>query len=192
MDCKSCKHYDNSWDGFCKLYPNTPLSPSPQVAAKMICNGNEYIGKDTKLKKLRYGQPNKLHPEFRGKVVKDILLTYKAYDDDHDYLIITFTDNTYLAFGIKHTDKDDLAFNCISESHMPDEENWKRIASSHMYKDDKTGEYKLYDYMQTLIDIGLYDFTADDIRAAKEKHDKEAEYREYQYYLRLKEKFENK
>ena len=43
MDCKSCKHYDNDWDGFCKLYPNTPLSPSPQVAPKMICNGNEYI-----------------------------------------------------------------------------------------------------------------------------------------------------
>ena len=61
MDCKSCKHYDNDWDGFCKL-----------------------------------------HPEFRGKVVKDILLTYKAYDDEHDYLIITFTDNTYLSFGIYH------------------------------------------------------------------------------------------
>ena len=43
MDCKSCKHYDNEWDGFCKLHPNTPLSPSPQVAPKMICNGNEYI-----------------------------------------------------------------------------------------------------------------------------------------------------
>ena len=40
MDCKSCKHYDNDWDGFCKLHPNTP---SPQVAPKMICNGNEYI-----------------------------------------------------------------------------------------------------------------------------------------------------
>ena len=61
-----------------------------------------------------------------------------------------------------------------------------------MYKDDKTGEYKLYDYMQVLIDIGLYNFTSEDIRQAKEKRDKESEDREYQYYLRLKEKFENK
>lgn len=190
MDCKSCKHYDNGWDGFCKLHPNTALSP--QAAHKMICNGDDYISKDTKLEHLRYGQPNKLHPEFRGKVVKDILLTYKAYDDDHDYLIITFTDNTYLSFGIEHAEKDDVEFNCLGEAYMHDEATWKRVASGHMYKDDKTGEYKLYDYMQALIDIGLYDFTAEDIRQAKEKRDKETEDREYQYYLRLKEKFENK
>ena len=196
MNCKSCKHYDNGWDGICKLHPNTPLSPSPHVAPKMICNGVEYINKNdnakSKLKHLRYGQPNKLHPEFRGKVVKDILLTYKAYDDDHDYLIITFTDNTYLSFGIDHAEKDDVEFNRLGEAYMHDEATWKRIAGGHMYKDDKTGEYKLYDYMQVLIDIGLYNFTSEDIRQAKEKRDKESEDREYQYYLRLKEKFENK
>lgn len=135
---------------------------------------------------------NKLLPNMSGKVIKDMVITYKAGDDDYNRVIITFDDNTYIALGIHHAEKNDVEFNYIANDFMLPDDTWKRVACEHIYKDDKTGEYKLYDYMQALIDIGLYDFTAEDIRQAKEIRDKESEEREYQYYLKLKEKFENK
>lgn len=141
---------------------------------------------------LGFNNRNKLNPEMYGKVIKDIILTYKAYDDDRNYLIIIFTDNTYLAFGIEHGEKDDIEYNWIDEAYMQNQKDWVKLAGEHMYQDHKTGEYKLYDYMQVLVDAGFYNLTVDDIQKVKEKREKEREDREYQYYLHLKEKYENK
>ena len=61
-----------------------------------------------------------------------------------------------------------------------------------MYENPNTGESKLYDHIQVLVDIGLYDITPEIVQEAKNKRIKDLEDQEHQYYLRLKEKYENK
>lgn len=146
-----------------------------------------------KIKQIHLGinSRNTLFKGFRGKVIKDIVLTY-SYNDCDNLLVITFDDDTYISVGINHAEKDGIEYNYIGDAFILPQEHFISDAIGHIYKDTNTGEIKLYDYKQALIDIGLYDLSVEDILKIKEQHDKENEEREYKQYLRLKEKFENR
>ena len=124
-----------------------------------------------------------------GKVV-DKCAMYNDGREDDQILIITFTDGTFMCIGIGY-DEDTRSYRM--------EDNWLTyyndvddlIVKYHAKRDINSG-VKLDSYGELLREFGLITITDEQVTEIVERLDKERREKEYQLYLKLKEKFENK
>jgi hypothetical protein len=118
----------------------------------------------------------------KGKVISGVAFC----NTDEQHFTITFTDDTYISIGLDY-DEDNrewrLCDNCIDE---PSCINGGRLDS---WVDDN-GNLHFYKWCQELIRLGIWNVTEAEVKALIDKHKAEEEKREYETYLRLKEKYE--
>lgn len=129
------------------------------------------------------------YSDLKGKVVDKVAFTNRGSHDEHMF-IITFTDHTFVCVGAGYKDLD----NGNDEPHL--ENNWiidpQCINSGnydcHCYvKDD--GTLKFDRWIEILRDLGIWELSDKETLEIIERDKKKEEEREYQEYLRLKEKF---
>jgi len=144
---------------------------------------------NTKYKQLQLGQFEKTHDTIKGKVVDKVWFYNRGYADENIF-IITFTDNTFIAIGADTS-------RYTNYENEPSLENFIIINPRNYHSLDRfvhlddNGNPVLYDsFVKILVDLGLWNVTAEELQAWKEKHERDEEEREYKNYLRLKEKFE--
>ena len=129
----------------------------------------------------------------KGKVVDKIGFVNRGYADENIFAI-TFTDKTFIAIGAGVSEWDE------SYKDEPALENFYTINPKNYHSLDmyvhlnNDGKPEIYggSFVKVLVDLGIWNVTAEELQAWKEKHEKDEEDREYKNYLRLKEKFENK
>ena len=129
----------------------------------------------------------------KGKVVEKVAFTDKnSYDTQ--FFIITFTDKTFISVGVGyndvsdlHRDEPQLQNNYILPPQCINNGNY----DVHSYVDSKGNVY-FEEWINILRDIGLWEFNEVDALEIIERDKQKEEEREYQNYLRLKEKFEGK
>ena len=123
-----------------------------------------------------------------GKVV-DRFAFSEGSSYNTSFLVVTFTDKTYIAVGIEYDENreplvDDYRVEepwCI-DSGCFDCHSW--VGSDGKLHFDK--------WIQVLKDLNLWNITEDEAKEVIERKRKEYRKREYEEYLRLKEKFEGK
>lgn len=97
-------------------------------------------------------------------------------------MVITFTDGTYIGVVIEH---DDDYFLC---PHIPDSSWYDADALGYVSGE----EFHYHKYFKQLIDIGVFEPIDENILKEKIlKKKMNDELREYEYYEKLKKKFEN-
>lgn len=129
----------------------------------------------------------------KGKVVDKIGFVNRGYADENIFAI-TFTDKTFIAIGAGVSEweefyKDEPAL----ENFYTINPNQYHSLDKYVYLDND-GKPVIHQgsFVKVLTDLGIWDVTAEELQAWKEKHEKDEEEREYKNYLRLKEKFEGK
>ena len=128
--------------------------------------------------------PEGVSDKLKGKTIEktSFCVNRGAYDENH--LVITFTDGTYIGVVIEHDDDDDYYL-------------YGRIPDISWYNADALGyisgeEFQYEKYFKQLIDIGVIEPIDENIlkeEILKKKMNDEL--REYEYYEKLKKKFEN-
>ena len=129
----------------------------------------------------------------KGKVVDKIGFVNRGYSDENIFAI-TFTDKTFIAIGAGVSEWDEFYKDepALENFYTINPENYHSLDKYvHLNNDNKPEIYK-GSFVKVLIDLGIWNVTAKELQAWKEKHEKDEEDREYKNYLRLKEKFENK
>lgn len=125
--------------------------------------------------------------ELAGKVVSDI--AYHTSDSylDTNQVIVTFTDDTFIAFGIEREDGDPV----LTNNHFPPLESYGFYPP---YRTDyESGEVKFEHYIQQQIDLGVVKPMSEErLKQLIEAEQDKRKQRDYQQYLRLKEMFEKK
>ena len=125
--------------------------------------------------------PEGISDKLKGKTIEKTSF-YTNRDADKNHLVITFTDGTYIGVVIEHDDYYYL------HQHMPDI-SW--------YPADELGyvlgeEFHYEKYFKQLIDIGAIEPIDENIlKESILKKKMNDELREYEYYEKLKKKFEN-
>lgn len=130
---------------------------------------------------------NELSYDFlKGKIVDKVAFVNRG-SYEYQMLIITFTDNTFLAVGPNYNDSNEpgLADQWIEAPQCFDGGDY----SLHSWVDNE-GKLRFEDWIEALRSLGIWKFTNEDAKDIMEKKAKEYEDREYRNYLRLKEKFE--
>ena len=123
----------------------------------------------------------------KDKVVDKVAFTNTGNYDTH-MCIIMFTDKTFIALGIGYDDEDLK----LDNEFIIEPKNWNS-GDFHLYMHVNSDNKIIYSpYIRILRDFDIWQFTDEEELAIIEKHKKEKEDYEYQQYLRLKEKFENK
>ena len=133
---------------------------------------------------------NKDYEALKGKVV-DKVAFYNRGDYGQQMFIITFTDKTFVAVGPEYNDSEMYKDEPKIENqyiHDPMVLNGGDYRC-HCWVDDK-GALHFDEWIDILRDLGIWNFNDDDAKAIMDKKKQEEEDREYQNYLRLKEKFE--
>lgn len=130
------------------------------------------------------------YEELKGKIVDKVAFSNLG-DYNEQMFIITFTDKTYVAVGTDYNDWEQYS----REPKLKDYyvHNPKQINNgdfrNHIWVDSEGGLH--FDrWIQILIDLGLWNFTMEDAQKIIEEHNADKEKKEYEEYLRLKEKFE--
>ena len=124
----------------------------------------------------------------KNKVVDKVAFTNTGNYDTH-MCIITFTDKTFIALGVGRDYEDDPKLG--NKSIIPPQ-NWNS-GNFCLYTHVDSNNKITYDpYIRILRDFDIWQFTDEEEFAIIEKHKKDKEDYEYNEYLRLKEKFENK
>lgn len=128
--------------------------------------------------------------DLKGKVVDKVAFTNQDSYDGHMF-IITFTDHTFVCVGTGYKDLDNgddepqLENNWIMDPKCVNLGNY----DCHCYvKDD--GTLKFDRWIEILRDLGIWELSEEETLEIIERDRKKQEEREYQNYLRLKEKFE--
>lgn len=128
----------------------------------------------------------------KGKVVDKVAFMNRG-DYDTQMFLILFTDKTYVCVGMEYANdyNKDLQ---LEHNYMP----WFSPTnvntgdfSCHSWV-DADGKIHFEKWIDVLRDFGIWEFTDEDAIEIMEKHKRQEEEREYQQYLRLKEKFEGK
>ena len=134
----------------------------------------------------------KNYSDLKGKVVDKVAFTDRGYADENLF-IITFTDKTFVAVGTHYKDID-------AHDTEPQLENYWVMPPTHI----NGGNYDCHCYVHSdgrvtfdrwieiLRDLGIWEISEKDVLDVIERDKKKQDEREYQQYLRLKEKFENK
>ena len=131
----------------------------------------------------------------KGKIVENVGFTNKGSHDLHMF-IITFTDKTYIAIGTGYKDldaRDDEP--TLENNYIFHPKSWNN-GNFDLYRYvDTSGNKKCVRYnryIELLRDFGIWQFTDAEEQDIIENDKKKKDEYEYQQYLRLKEKFENK
>ncbi len=125
-----------------------------------------------------------------GKVVDKVAFQDKG-SHDTQFLIVTFTDKTYIAVGVGYKDFYDNDESLQIENFCADEPSCidDGCFDCHTYIDDN-GNLHFSEWIKILKDFKLWDISEDECKEIIERKRKKDEEREYQQYLRLKEKYE--
>lgn len=122
--------------------------------------------------------------DLSGKTVKEIAFHLGRYHLDENQVILTFTDNTFIAFGIER-DEDDIM---LVNNHFPPLESYG-IYPPH--KIDANGNVCFEDYIQQQINLGVIKPMSEErLKQLVEDYNNKQRERDRQQYLRLKEMFE--
>lgn len=138
-----------------------------------------------------FPQINSSYDALKGKVVDKVAFMNRG-DCDTQMFIILFTDKTYVCIGLdREEDSDDfkLAHNYMSWLSPTNVDGGNFDCHSWV---DADGNIHFEKWIDVLRDFGIWEFTDEDAVEVMEKHKRQEEEREYQQYLRLKEKFEGK
>lgn len=131
----------------------------------------------------------------KGKVVENVGFTNIGSHDLHMF-IITFTDKTFVAIGTGYKDLDAGDDEpCLNNEYIIHPKSWNSGNFRLHMRVDTSGPQKQvrYDrYIELLRDFGIWQFTDAEEQDIIENDKKKKDEYEYQQYLRLKEKFENK
>ena len=140
-----------------------------------------------------YTHTLKDYNELSGKVVDKIAFTDDGYHDENMF-IITFTDKTFIAIGVRYRDLDNHDDEPQIEDYyvMPPKCMNGGDFGCHLWIDNKTSEIHYDKWIQILKDFDIWQMSDSEVTEVIEKNKKAEEEREYQQYLRLKEKFEKK
>lgn len=133
-----------------------------------------------------------LSEQLAGKVVDKVVFNDKG-SHDTQFLIVMFTDKTYIAAGVCYKDLD-------NKDDEPQLENFYVAEPSivdggcfdcHSWIDTK-GNLHFHNWIQTLKDLNLWIITEEEAKKIIERKHEQEEEREYKQYLRLKAKHEKK
>ena len=133
---------------------------------------------------------NSDYETLKGKVVDKVgFVNCGTYDNQ--MLVIIFSDKTFIAFGPEYNDT--VPFSGEPTIINRYKKKPKTINNGdyrcHSFVDTK-GKLRFDQWIDTLRDLGLWIFTDEDAKEIMDARAKYEEEREYQNYLRLKEKFE--
>ena len=124
----------------------------------------------------------------KGKVIDKVAFSNIGEYNTHMCIII-FTDKTFIALGIGYNDEDEPQLNNKLIIHPQNWNNGNFNLFMHITNDNKI----IYSpYIRILRDLNIWQFTDEEELAIIEKNKKDRTDYEYQQYLRLKAKFENK
>lgn len=125
--------------------------------------------------------------ELTGKVVRECAYNIDYQYSDMNQIIITFTDGTFIAFGIERDDDSDDFI--LVNNHFPPLECYSSYPP-HVI-DSESGQIKFDRYIQQQIDLGVVGpMSQERLEQLVEDHYKKERERDYQQYLRLKKMFE--
>ena len=133
----------------------------------------------------RISIPEGISDKLKGKTIEKTSFYVDTEDSDENHLVITFTDGTYISVVIEHDVADGGYF------------LYDHISDSSWYDADALGyvsgeKFHYHKYFKQLIDIGVFEPIDENILKEKIlKKKKNDELREYEYYEKLKKKFEN-
>lgn len=124
----------------------------------------------------------------KGKVVDKVAF---CNDDNYDcsYCLVLFTDKTYIAIGMEYNYDEDLILSnyYVSDPQCINSGNYD--CHSHV---DSNGNLHFYRWIQILKDFGIWEIDEQEAKEIIERQRKRDEDREYELYLKLKKKYENK
>jgi len=135
----------------------------------------------------------KNYEALNGKIVDKVAFSNRGSHDENIFIIL-FTDKTYIALGTQYRDID------AKDEEPQLTEFWVKNPAClnggnfeyHSWIDRKTNEIHFDPWITFLKDFGIWNITEDEIKDIIKKDKEKEEEREYQQYLRLKEKFESK
>lgn len=138
-----------------------------------------------------YISPNLDYNLLRGKVVDRIGFT-NIYSYDCQFLIITFTDKTFIAVGVDYNNSEGHEDEPVLENYyvLPPQNVDGGDYSVHSWVDN-SGNLHFHKWVDILRDLGIWKFTDEDALEVMKRNREKEEKREYQNYLRLKGKFES-
>ena len=129
--------------------------------------------------------PEGISDKLKGKTIAKTSFYVDTDDSDENHLVITFTDGTYIAVVIEYDAVDGGYF---LYEHIPDSSWYDADALGYVSGE----EFHYHKYFKQLIDIGVFEPIDKNILKEKIlKKKKNDELREYEYYEKLKKKFEN-
>ena len=129
--------------------------------------------------------PEGVSDKLKGKTIEKTSFYADRGNYDENHLVITFTDGTYITVVIEYDGVDGGYF---LYEHIPDSSWYNADALGYISGE----EFRYHNNFKQLIDIGV--FEPIDKNILKEeilKKKMNDELREYEYYERLKKKFEN-
>lgn len=140
-----------------------------------------------------YVESLKGYDALEGKKV-DKVGFYNRNNYDDNIFIITFTDGTYVAIGTDYRDADARDYEPILRDfyvYNPRQFNDGNF-QYHSYVDKENGKLHFTSFVKVLTDLGIWEISEEEALRVIEEDAKKEEEREYQQYLRLKEKFKDR
>ena len=128
--------------------------------------------------------PEGLSDKLKGKTIEKTSFYNNTGDYFKNHLVITFTDGTYIGVVIEHDNNDDYYL----DGRIPDISWYNADALGYISGE----EFRYEKYFKQLIDIGVAKPIDENIlkeEILKKKMNDEL--REYEYYEKMKKKFEN-
>lgn len=122
--------------------------------------------------------------KLNGKIIDKCSLVNGQYNDEKQ-LIITFDDDTYICIGLDRNDNSDT-YDLVNDYIVPP----KSYACGVPHYFDYKGKLRFKQFIQRQIDLKLITVTEDEIAKILSEKQKAEEEREYQLYLKLKEKYD--
>ena len=135
-----------------------------------------------------YREENRTKNPWKGKVIERVGFCNRG-DYDDKMLIILFTDKTFLAIELER-DEDEFQF---ADAWMYDIwDGHEGAEARYGCWVDSNRKVHLGTKIQMMVDLGLWDFTEEDAERIRKEEKRKEEEREWQNYLRLREKFKER
>ena len=136
---------------------------------------------------------NRTGNKWAGKVVDKVGFVGRG-DTDDQTLIILFTDKTFICVGCEYEqDENGRERLNLKDKWIHDQSVYhgNQLEIYHTWV-NKEGEISFDLWVQMLIDMGFWKLSPEEAQKIREEHFKKEEDREWQNYLRLKEKFKDR
>ena len=125
-----------------------------------------------------------------GKTVDKVAVCFGGWAHDTQHLVITFTDKTFISVGLQYQD-DDTDRMELCDDYVSDP-NWYHGVDTFVAYVDSNNKVRFGKYYKQLIDLGLWEVDADEVAQIIARQQRERDMRDWQLYLSLKEKFEDR